>query len=50
MLGYTVLRFWNIEVISEIDAVLQTIWNNCIPRPLPQPSPFGEGVLISDFK
>ena len=31
MLGYTVLRFWNNEVISEIDAVLQTIWNNCIP-------------------
>jgi very-short-patch-repair endonuclease len=31
MLGYKVLRFWNNEVISEIDAVLQTIWNNCIP-------------------
>ena len=38
MLGYTVLRFWNNEVISEIDTVLQTIWNVHPPiRPVVQP-------------
>jgi very-short-patch-repair endonuclease len=44
MLGYKVLRFWNNEVISEIDAVLQTIWNNCIPpiRPIGHLPPAGK--------
>jgi len=29
--GYTVLRFWNNEVLGQIEDVLQTIWNTCIP-------------------
>jgi very-short-patch-repair endonuclease len=28
MLGYKVLRFWNNEIMNEMDAVLQTIWND----------------------
>ena len=30
-LGYTVLRFWNSEVLNEIEGVLGTIWSVCIP-------------------
>ncbi len=30
-LGYTVLRFWNNEVLEEIDTVLLKIWNVSIP-------------------
>jgi very-short-patch-repair endonuclease len=30
-LGYTVLRFWNNEISDQIENVLQTIWNVCIP-------------------
>ena len=46
-LDYTVLRFWNNQVLKEIETVLQTIWNVCIPpsvasRHLP---PVGEGDL-----
>jgi very-short-patch-repair endonuclease len=40
--GFTVLRFWNNDVLNETDAVVQTIWNslnpNSDPSP-PQPSP-----------
>jgi very-short-patch-repair endonuclease len=40
-LGYTVLRFWNNQVLHEIDAVLQTIWNVGFtpPSALRAPSP-----------
>jgi very-short-patch-repair endonuclease len=31
MYGYTVLRFWNNEILNEIEDVLQMIWNVCIP-------------------
>jgi len=27
--GYTVLRFWNNEVLTNIDGVLETIWKYC---------------------
>jgi very-short-patch-repair endonuclease len=30
-LGYKVLRFWNNAVFNEMDAVLQMIWDVCIP-------------------
>ncbi|RFB65553.1 MULTISPECIES: endonuclease domain-containing protein [unclassified Herbaspirillum] len=36
--GFTVLRFWNNEVLNETDAVVQAIWNALNPSP-PQPSP-----------
>ncbi|MBB5392742.1 MULTISPECIES: endonuclease domain-containing protein [unclassified Herbaspirillum] len=36
--GFTVLRFWNNEVLNETDVVVQEIWNALNPSP-PQPSP-----------
>ena len=36
--GFTVLRFWNNEVLIETDAVVQAIWDVLNPS-LPQPSP-----------
>jgi very-short-patch-repair endonuclease len=36
--GFTVLRFWNNEILNETDAVVQTIWNVLNPSP-PRPSP-----------
>lgn len=30
-LGYNVLRFWNNEISDQMENVLQTIWNVCIP-------------------
>jgi very-short-patch-repair endonuclease len=29
LLGYKVLRYWNNEVLRDIDTVLADIWNNC---------------------
>lgn len=44
--GYTVLRFWNNEVLTEMENVLQTIWNVCIPPFRPSDTfPIGEGLL-----
>ena len=46
LLGYKVLQFWNNEIESKIDAVLQMIWNNISPHPACRPpSPCGEGVI-----
>lgn len=39
--GFAVLRFWNNEVLNELDAVLDTIRKVLIDYPLPQPSPLG---------
>jgi very-short-patch-repair endonuclease len=36
--GFSVLRFWNNEVLHETDAVVQAIWDALNPSP-PQPSP-----------
>jgi very-short-patch-repair endonuclease len=36
--GFTVLRFWNNEVLNQTDAVVEAIWNALNPSP-PQPSP-----------
>lgn len=42
--GFTVLRFWNHEILTNIDGVLETIWTQCL-TPSPQPSPTrGEGA------
>lgn len=43
-LGYTVLRFWNNEVLNEIDVVKEAIWNICFKPPLPFLPPVGEGT------
>ena len=44
--GYLVLRFWNNDVISNIDGVLEEILKSLNPQPLepphPNPLPLGE--------
>jgi very-short-patch-repair endonuclease len=42
--GLRVLRFWNHQVLLEMDAVLDAIWNCVGARTLsPSPSPGGRG-------
>ena len=40
--GYRVIRFWNNEIVDDIDIVLEKILNILI-NPSPQPSPEGRG-------
>jgi very-short-patch-repair endonuclease len=47
--GFKVLRFWNNEIMSNLDGVLITVMAalNELPPPLPNPSPArGEGLLM----
>lgn len=37
--GFTVLRFWNNEVLTQIQSVLETVKENLDLSPSPQPSP-----------
>ncbi|MFZ0421710.1 MAG: DUF559 domain-containing protein [Xanthobacteraceae bacterium] len=41
--GYRVLRFWNNEVLENIDGVLETIQSAILPTPTPTPPHKGEG-------
>jgi very-short-patch-repair endonuclease len=41
--GYRVLRFWNNEVLGNIDGVLELIQNAVGTTPTPDPSPQGGG-------
>jgi very-short-patch-repair endonuclease len=41
--GYRVLRFWNNDVLSNIDGVLTEIQNVIATTPTPDPSPPGGG-------
>jgi len=42
--GFTVLRFWNSEVIQDMNAILEVVKNSLIEAPSPLPSPTrGEG-------
>jgi Protein of unknown function (DUF559) len=41
--GFRVLRFWNNEVMDNLDGVLQTIEAALFPSP--RPSPEGEGAV-----
>ena len=41
--GYRVLRFWNNEVLSNIDGVLEVIQSSILPTPTPTPPHKGEG-------
>ena len=41
--GYRVLRFWNNEVLGNIDGVLQLIQGEITTTPTPDPSPQGGG-------
>jgi very-short-patch-repair endonuclease len=40
--GYVVLRFWNNEVLGNLDGVMEAIWRRC-GAPSPNPSPRGRG-------
>ena len=42
-LGYRVMRFWNHEILGDIDTVLDRIYGFLIKSPLPDPLPEGEG-------
>ena len=41
--GFHVLRFWNNEVLTQIDSVLEVIYRELEKQPSPQPSPKGRG-------
>ena len=41
--GYRVLRFWNNDVLSNVDGVLAGIQNAIAATPTPNPSPQGGG-------
>ena len=41
--GYRVLRFWNNDVLLNIDGVIETVMKNLGPSPQPSPTT-GEGV------
>ena len=41
--GYRVLRFWNNEVLGNIDGVLELIQSAIRTTPTPDPSPQGGG-------
>ena len=43
--GYRVLRFWNIDVLQNIDGVLEMIQSTILATPTPNPSPQGGGEL-----
>jgi very-short-patch-repair endonuclease len=40
--GFTVLRFWNSDVVKEMDGVLEAIWN-ALSRATPHPDPPPQG-------
>ncbi len=42
-IGYQVMRFWNHEILGDINAVLEQIQYRLIEAPSPQPSPGGRG-------
>ena len=41
--GYRVLRFWNNEVLANVDGVLEVIQSAILPTPTPTPPHKGEG-------
>ena len=42
-LGYKVMRFWNHEILGDINTVLEQVHGYLIEAPSPQPSPEGRG-------
>ncbi len=46
--GYRVLRYWNHDVVANIDGVLQDIQRSIIATPTPNPSPQGGGERSSE--
>ncbi len=46
--GYRVLRFWNAQVFTEIDVVIETIWAALAGQVVPTPTPPLEGEGRND--
>jgi len=42
--GYKVLRFWNPDVLKNVDGVVQTIADEITPSPIPPPLKGGESL------
>jgi very-short-patch-repair endonuclease len=45
-MGYRVLRYWNHEILTDIQSILSDIHHHLIHTPSPQPSPGGRGIKI----
>jgi very-short-patch-repair endonuclease len=43
--GFMVARFWNNQVLNELDSVVEAIWNALEPHPHPNLPPEGEGAI-----
>ncbi len=43
--GYRIIRFWNHEILGNIDIVLEKIYTTVMDPPHPVPLPVGEGTL-----
>ena len=41
--GFRVIRFWNHDILQNIDSVLEDIHKQLMNTPSPQPSPSGRG-------
>ncbi len=50
--GFCVMRFWNNQVLCELDAVLESIWNALKTKTHPHPNPplEGEGIINEGSK
>jgi len=50
--GFRVLRFWNNQVLNELDGVLAVIWSALESHPHPHPNPplEGEGTNVKNEK
>jgi hypothetical protein len=42
--GFTVLRFWNNDILQSPDAVLESIWNAVHTNTLSPPAPLPQGA------
>ncbi len=45
-MDYKIMRFWNHEILTETQIVLEQIHNYLIEAPSPQPSPGGRGSKV----
>ena len=48
--GFKVLRFWNNEVLQNVDGVLEVIRECCLSHPPLNPLPSREGIDLGSFK
>ncbi|MFI4979051.1 MAG: endonuclease domain-containing protein [Nevskiales bacterium] len=46
--GYCVLRFWNNQILSELDAVLEMIYRTLADSAYPSPNPLPQGERASE--